>query len=64
LDPLTLWIQLEGEYWKYPTSCVYILVVLHHLLAPEIVVIVKDNTVYCYNLNPICNRITIRERLK
>jgi hypothetical protein len=26
--------------------------------------IVKDNTVYCYNLNPICNSITIRERLK
>jgi hypothetical protein len=54
----------EAYYWKYPASCVYILVLLYHLLAPEIMVIVKDNTVYFYNLNPISNRITIRERLK
>jgi hypothetical protein len=51
-------------YSSRTASCVYILVLLRHLLAPKIVVIVKDNTVYCDNLNPICNRITIRERLK
>jgi len=64
IDPRQLFSMGIINYWKYPASCVYILVVLHHLLASEIVVIVKDNTVYCYNLNPICNRITIQERLK